>query len=356
MSAGESSIAVSLSAALNSLVLAQGTALFILGIVLIAFGRSLEIERVKAKLGLHMQTLLRDFVDAAGFLTLIMSFSGTSTDVYVLVSVLLAVPVFLIWMQLIRFKKNVRQGSGVYFVTFGILLWIIAIFAFGIWYVFDVKHFHDLTFAWLSLIMAVTIGIAGSMFILYPLSRQYGKPLHLTNSDQSNTTKQSSLKQAPPSSMGTMSGLQTREASTLTIVTFVASASLLFLTISNKEIEISSIAPIGFMFGALGLSYRQITAWSVDRIQHNREVDLDEEARFWRNRFDVYLLWSFIRGFVWLWVLLIPIVLWGMVWYNQLNGITISQSYSAVNVSIATSVIINVIDILIRIRDWHRHH
>ncbi len=164
-----------------------------------------------------------------------------------------------------------------------------------------------------------------------------------------------------------MSWLQTREASTLAIVTFVASASLLFLTVSNSQIEISNIAPIGFVFGIVGLSYRQITVWSVDRIQRNREVDLGrwairgqrnegEEARFWRNRFDVYLLWSSIREFAWLWLLLVPIVLWGMVWLYQLKDITIAQSYDAINVSIVASIEISVIDVFIRIRDWHRHH
>ncbi len=72
------------------------TALFILGIVLIALGRSLEIERIRRSLGAHLQTLSRDFVDAAGFLALILGYSGTRTDVYVLVSTLLGLPVFLI--------------------------------------------------------------------------------------------------------------------------------------------------------------------------------------------------------------------------------------------------------------------
>ncbi len=75
-------------------------------------------------------------------------------------------------MQLLRFRQNVRQGRTAYFGMFGVLLWIVAIFGYGIWHVFDVRHFNDQTFAWLSLILTATIGFAGSVFIIYPVLRR----------------------------------------------------------------------------------------------------------------------------------------------------------------------------------------
>lgn len=83
--------------------------------------------------------------------------------------------------------------------------------------------------------------------------------------------------------MDTMSWLQTRGASTLLVVTFLASASLLLLTVhidkqgdvhDNDALERIDVGTLGFSFALIGLSYRQITVWTIDRMQYNREVDL----------------------------------------------------------------------------------
>ena len=186
--------------------------------------------------------------------------------------------------------------------------------------------------------------------------------------------------------------LQTREASTIAIVTFVASASLLFLTVQSHIVQISQIAPIGFMFSFLGLSYRQITAWTIDRIQYNRAVNmarieitdilpdesdrggLDLDTRYddlaicdehnrravqilhERNRWSTYLLWSIIREFLWTWLLSLPVALWALVWYNQLNSIIISNSYDVLTISMIIGVLLAEIHFFLRLRDWFQYH
>jgi len=88
--------------------------------------------------------------------------------------------------------------------------------------------------------------------------------------------------------MAVMSWLQTREGSTLAVATFLASTSLLLLTVepTNSFLKVSAdgsideqtskwnIALLGLAFGAAGFSYRQVTSWTIDRIQHNRNIDL----------------------------------------------------------------------------------
>lgn len=171
-----------------------------------------------------------------------------------------------------------------------------------------------------------------------------------------------------------MSWLQTRESSTLVIVTFLASASLLLLTVpfdnmddehDDDEFKLDQIAPVGFSFAFIGLLYRQATTWSIDRIQHNVQVDIarayvqsfintNAELRtaianilrginlaqinseivrkiygycqhdghlaemmnilHGRNQRRIYYVYSGIREFLVIWFLAIPIVLWGYVW------------------------------------------
>ncbi len=74
-----------------------------------------------------------------------------------------------------------------------------------------------------------------------------------------------------------MSWLQTREASTLLVATFLASASLLLLTISHDNAFLykeDEVALLGFALAFAGFLYRQFTSWITDRIDHNREADL----------------------------------------------------------------------------------
>ncbi|MFY3740427.1 MAG: hypothetical protein HMLIMOIP_000865 [Candidatus Nitrosomirales archaeon] len=182
--------------------------------------------------------------------------------------------------------------------------------------------------------------------------------------------------------MDTMS-LQTREGSTLVIVTFLASASLLLLSVDDPKLR-SDIAPIGFLFSFLGLSYRQITVWSTDRIQHNREVviarrivdsarrqrvieDVDlvvennnlarwVEVLHWRNHWRVFYLYAFFREFAVIWFISLPIVLWALYWHYTTQGIAEFPTVESIILAAGIGLWLTNLDLAFRVRDWRRHH
>lgn len=121
----------------------------------------------------------------------------------------------------------------------------------------------------------------------------------------------SSLKQVTPLHRGEMS-IQTREGSTLAIVTFLASASLLLIPISKDSIYLDNdniIQQLGFVFGFIAFTYRQVTAWTIDRKEHNRAGDRYER----RQRRDEYYLYGGVQEFLVAFFLLVPTMFWTLV-------------------------------------------
>lgn len=168
-----------------------------------------------------------------------------------------------------------------------------------------------------------------------------------------------------------MSLLQTREASTLVIATVLASASLLLLTVPldngsiAKQLSLSlpDIATIGFLFAVLGLVYRQVTVWTIDRKEHNR----DPERYVKRNRRDEYYVYAGIRGFVLLFFLSIPIAFWEPealepLWtYLHLQipdwcGLSnITSTHCTILFSTSIALILTGSDLFLRLYDKHYH-
>ncbi len=110
--------------------------------------------------------------------------------------------------------------------------------------------------------------------------------------------------------------LQTREGSTLVIVTFLASASLLLVTVPKGNFFLYNntiIAQLGFVFAFIGFTYRQVTAWTIDRKEHNRRARSTLEGWLARQRKDEYYLYGGVRGFLVVFFLLIPTIFWMLV-------------------------------------------
>lgn len=106
--------------------------------------------------------------------------------------------------------------------------------------------------------------------------------------------------------------LQTREQSTLVIVTILASASLLLITITSDgmfSINPKDVAILGIIFALIGFVYRQITVWTTDRKEHNRSPDRRER----RDKIHEYYTYALFREFVLLFFLFIPIIFWALV-------------------------------------------
>jgi hypothetical protein len=160
-----------------------------------------------------------------------------------------------------------------------------------------------------------------------------------------------------------MSWLQTRESSTLVIVTFLASASLLLVTVSHNTVSsLCNVALVGFVFAFAGLVYRQLTVWSIDRIEHNR----DPNRHVIRNRTHEYYTYALTREFVVLLFICIPVALWGLlvVWSRVPTLAHSCESignnvWSITDITTLSSVIIasslTLIDWIIRWYDKHNN-
>lgn len=148
-----------------------------------------------------------------------------------------------------------------------------------------------------------------------------GVPVEIRLSPYFRMLNNSSLKQVTPLHRGKMS-LQTREGSTLVIVTFLASASLLLIPISEDSIFLYDdkiIAQLGFVFGFVAFTYRQVTAWTIDRKEYNRAGDRYEK----RQRRDEYYLYGGVREFLVAFFLLVPTLFWTLVLSNATTTYTI---------------------------------
>ena len=192
--------------------------------------------------------------------------------------------------------------------------------------------------------------------------------------------RHSSLKQVP-SSIHIMSWLRTREASTLTIVTFIVSTVFAFINDMSYRVTLYDIAPIGFVLSFLGIAYRQITVWSTDRIEHNQQffkacrvitltradnLALSYDALQARNphliesmniierrtNLQVYLLWSEVRGFVLLWVFLLPVAFWLLILScDHGSGNASSTTVYTIVLGALFSLILTDVDVGLRVRD-----
>lgn len=169
----------------------------------------------------------------------------------------------------------------------------------------------------------------------------------------------SSLKGVTTLSTDTMSWLQTREGSTLVIATFLASASLLLLAVPNNNgfITTSEIPIVGFVFASIGLIYRQLTGWTIDRVQHNRDIDRNvNDSRYWRNRRDVYYGYAAFREFFVLFFLSLPVTLWlPNACQQPIICHPILWQFGFISNAIIIALILTLSDLGFRWADKHRH-
>ncbi len=142
--------------------------------------------------------------------------------------------------------------------------------------------------------------------------------------------------------------LQTRGSSTLVIVTFLASASLLLLTVPFKsngsELKLFDLAIIGFTFASLGVGYREATVLGIDRWEHNRDPETIKKRKF---GFD-HPKQGFVREFILLWFLFIPVMLWLLVLLN--NGQFFVVWFTMLIASVPAGVLA-LIDYCLRMQD-----
>lgn len=138
----------------------------VIGITLLAITGSIEIPVLKRRLGIYHHRLLFSFTLAMGFIVVILSFSGTQTNLYVLTSSLLAGGTFIAMTQIFTLKR-VYKADPMYFGIFGTLLSIIAIFGMKI-SVIMISNQWDITFAELSLISSFMLGFLSWLVIIYP--------------------------------------------------------------------------------------------------------------------------------------------------------------------------------------------
>lgn len=110
-----------------------------------------------------------------------------------------------------------------------------------------------------------------------------------------------------------LSGVRTRESSTLVIATVASSASLVLLALNldNSNTLFTLYAAAGFWFPIIGFVYREITINSIDHADHD---DLNgilgkQRKTMRRNLWGVHIF-SFTRGMTLRLLLLIPSMAW----------------------------------------------
>ncbi|GEM_PF-2972185 len=133
------------------------------------------------------------------------------------------------------------------------------------------------------------------------------------------------------------SWLHTRESSTLVIATVLTTASLLLLTILPEDEykpSLDDIILIGLIFAADGLAYRQLTVWTIDRAeQSGKDISTFKCAKS-----------AFIREFLLLLFLAIPIGLWAQLGLVRIFALNSFAAVPAIMLSVIIAIVFTGID------------
>jgi len=104
--------------------------------------------------------------------------------------------------------------------------------------------------------------------------------------------------------------LYTRETSTLTIATLTTAGALAFLAIVvERGVSDKGVYLLGLFFASVGILYRELTLFTIDRKQLFRIRQIEGDHRIFPNGIPTYQgFWTYFRWFIFRCVILSPVV------------------------------------------------
>ena len=112
----------------------------------------------------------------------------------------------------------------------------------------------------------------------------------------------------------------TRETSTLTIATLTTAAALAFLAIVvERQVSDTGVYLLGLLFALVGILYRELTLFTIDRKQLARIRQIQDDRRIFPNGIPTsHRFWIYSRWFIFRCVIFSPV--FGFLRYLGLVG------------------------------------